>query len=122
VHALLLLLLGLGAVQLLVALAAVARGRRSHRAGTSSHARYSYSHAGLLAAGSLVLAVPLVLGLAMSSRRTLRSPDAHELPLGLRRAEREEDAHVERLERDRPLSPPDLPSRPAGCGTSRPHR
>jgi len=64
VHALLLLLLGLGVAQLLVALVAIARGRRSHRAGAASHARYSYSHAGLLAAGSVVLAVPIVLGLA----------------------------------------------------------
>ena len=63
-HALLLLLLGLDVAQLVVALVAIARGRRSHRAGAPSHARYSYSHAGLLAAGSVVLAVPIVLGLA----------------------------------------------------------
>jgi hypothetical protein len=63
VHALLLLLLGLGVGQLLVALVAIARGRRSHRAGAVSLARYSFAHAALLAAGSVVLAVPIVLGL-----------------------------------------------------------
>jgi hypothetical protein len=43
--------------------AALVRGRRSHKAGAPSHARYSYSHAALLAGGSIVLGVPIVLGL-----------------------------------------------------------
>jgi hypothetical protein len=62
-HTLLLVLLALDALQLLVAAAALVRGRRSLRAGAPSHARYSFLHAALLAAGSLVLAVPLLLGL-----------------------------------------------------------
>jgi hypothetical protein len=64
VHTLLLLLLVVDCGQFLVALAALGRGRRSHRAGAPSHARYSYSHAALLAAGSVVLALPIALGLA----------------------------------------------------------
>jgi hypothetical protein len=64
VHTLLLALLAFDGGQFLVATAALVRGRRSHRAGAPSHARYSYSHAGLLAAGSVVLALPLLLGLA----------------------------------------------------------
>jgi hypothetical protein len=64
VHTLLLLLLALDCGQFLVAFAALVRGRSSHRAGARSHARYSYSHAALLAAGSVVLALPIVLGLA----------------------------------------------------------
>ena len=62
-HALLVVLLARDAVQLLLAVAALARGRRSRRAGAPSHARYSYAHAALLAGGSIVLAVPIVLGL-----------------------------------------------------------
>lgn len=100
-HALLLLLLGLGAVQLLVALAAVARGRRSRRAGASSHARYSYSHAALLAAGSLVLAVPLVLGLADVVAEDVAvfvalALEAVVLPLARRALDRFEAAHYAR--------------------------
>jgi hypothetical protein len=63
VHTLLWLLLALDCAQLLVAAAALVRGRRSLRAGAPSHARYSYAHAALLAGGSLFLAVPIVLGL-----------------------------------------------------------
>jgi hypothetical protein len=63
VHTLLWLLLALDCVQLLVAAAALARGRKSLRAGAPSHARYAYAHAALLAGGSLFLAVPIVLGL-----------------------------------------------------------
>jgi hypothetical protein len=64
VHTLLLVLLGFDCGQLAVALAALVRGRRSHRAGAASHARYAFSHAALLAVGSVVLAVPILLGLA----------------------------------------------------------
>jgi hypothetical protein len=63
-HTLLLVLLGLDGLQLLIAATALVRGRRSLRAGAPSHARYSFLHAALLAGGSVVLAVPLVLGLA----------------------------------------------------------
>jgi hypothetical protein len=63
-HTLLLTLLALDCAQLVLAVAALVRGRRSLRAGAPSHARYSYAHALLLAAGSAVLAVPLLLGLA----------------------------------------------------------
>jgi hypothetical protein len=63
VQAFLWLLLALDCGQLAFALAAAARGRRSYRAGAPSHARYSYQHAALLAAGSVILAVPIVLGL-----------------------------------------------------------
>ena len=58
------LLLALDCGQLGFALAAAVRGWRSDRAGAPSHARYSYRHSALLAAGSVILAVPIVLGLA----------------------------------------------------------
>jgi hypothetical protein len=63
VRAFLWVLLGLDCVQLIVAVAALMRGRRSRRTGAPSHARYSSEHAALLAAGGAVLAVPIVLGL-----------------------------------------------------------
>jgi len=59
----LLVLLVLDCVQIAVALVAVGRSRRSHRAGAPSHARYSLEHAILLLGGALVLLVPIVLGL-----------------------------------------------------------
>jgi len=63
-HALLVVLLALDGVQAAVALIAVAHGRVRKRRDDHELARYSFRHAGLLLAGALVLAVPLVLGLA----------------------------------------------------------
>jgi hypothetical protein len=61
---LLLAALVLDALQLAAALVAVAQGRRRRARGEHLLADYSFRHAGLLAAGAIVLAVPLVLGLA----------------------------------------------------------
>lgn len=61
---LLLVALALDALQLAAALAAVAQGRRRRAREEHLLADYSFRHAGLLAVGAIVLAVPLVLGLA----------------------------------------------------------
>lgn len=61
---LLVAVLVLDAVQLGLALAAVAQGRRRRSRGEGLLAAYSFRHAGLLAAGAVVLAVPPILGLA----------------------------------------------------------
>jgi hypothetical protein len=60
---LLVVALGLDALQLVAGGAAVAQGRRRRSRGEDALASYSFRHAGLLVAGSIVLAVPLVLGL-----------------------------------------------------------
>ena len=57
-------LLVLDGAQLAVALAAGAHARRHRRRDEHALARYSRDHGLLLAAGALLLAVPLVLGLA----------------------------------------------------------
>jgi hypothetical protein len=56
-------LLALDVVQLGVAALAVAHGRRRRARGESVLARYSFSHAAELAAGSVALGIPVVLGL-----------------------------------------------------------
>jgi len=63
-RAILWMLLALDCLQVAFAVAAFVRGRRDARAGAPSHARYSYGHGLLLLGGALVLAVPVVLGLA----------------------------------------------------------
>jgi len=63
-RAVLYVLLAADCLQVAGALAAFARGRRSARAGAPSHAHYSLAHGVLLLAGAVVLAVPVVLGLA----------------------------------------------------------
>lgn len=63
-RAVLYVLLALDCVQLATALAAFGRGRQSSRAGAPSHARYSFAHGLLLLGGAIVLALPVVLGLA----------------------------------------------------------
>ena len=62
-HDLLLGLLSLDLLQIVVALLAFARSRRSYRAGAPSHARYAFEHGLLLLSGGAVLLVPIVLGL-----------------------------------------------------------
>jgi hypothetical protein len=57
-------LLAVDLVQVGFGVAALVRARRSSRAGAPSHARYSLGHGLLLLGGALVLAVPVVLGLA----------------------------------------------------------
>ena len=69
-HDVLLILLALDCVQMVVALLAFARSRRSRKAGAPSHARYSLEHAGLLLAGAIVLLVPIVLGLVDAVRES----------------------------------------------------
>jgi hypothetical protein len=77
VRQLLWVLLAVDVLQLASALAAgfvgAGRARRGRRAADGafhlSLARYSFGHAGLLALGACVLAVPVVLGLARSTRR-----------------------------------------------------
>jgi hypothetical protein len=64
VRVVLFVLLVVDCVQVAVAIAALVRARRSARAGAPSHARYSLGHGLVLLAGALVLAVPVVLGLA----------------------------------------------------------
>jgi hypothetical protein len=54
----------LNGLQLAAALAAVAHGRRRRAREEHRLAAYSFRHAALLAVGAIVLAVPLVLGLA----------------------------------------------------------
>jgi hypothetical protein len=63
-RAFLVALLGLDCLQLGVSLLAVAHGRRRRLRDEHQLARYSFGHARLLAAGAVVLALPLVLGLA----------------------------------------------------------
>jgi hypothetical protein len=101
VQAFLWFLLALDCVQLIFALAALARGRRSGRAGATSHARYSYQHSALLAAGSLILAVPIVLGLsgAVGERAAVSTALALELvvfPLAWKALGRFDTAHQAR--------------------------
>jgi VIT1/CCC1 family predicted Fe2+/Mn2+ transporter len=57
-------LLALDCLQIGLAVAAFVRGRRSAQTGAPSHARYSFAHGLLLLGGAVVLAVPVVLGLA----------------------------------------------------------
>ncbi|HEX6789223.1 MAG TPA: hypothetical protein VF091_08280 [Gaiellaceae bacterium] len=63
-RAVLYVLLALDCIQVAAAAAAFARARQSSRAGAPSHARYSFAHGLLLLGGSVVLALPVVLGLA----------------------------------------------------------
>lgn len=58
------MLLALDCVQIGFGLWAVVRSRRDLAAGAPSHARYSLSHGLILLAGALLLAVPVILGLA----------------------------------------------------------
>jgi len=64
VCALLYVLLAADCLQVAGALAAFVRARRSAQAGAPSHTRCSRAHGLLLLAGAVVLAVPVVLGLA----------------------------------------------------------
>jgi hypothetical protein len=61
---LLVVVLALDALQLAAAFAAIAQGRRRRAREEHRLASYSFRHAGLLAAGAIVLAVPPAFGLA----------------------------------------------------------
>ena len=63
-RSILFLLLALDCIQIGFGLWAVGRSRRSLAAGAPSHARYSLSHGLILLAGALLLALPVMLGLA----------------------------------------------------------
>jgi hypothetical protein len=63
-RAILYALLAVDCAQIVIAVAAFVRGRRSSQAGAPSHARYSFAHGLLLLGGAVLLALPVVLGLA----------------------------------------------------------
>jgi hypothetical protein len=64
VRVLLYVLLVVDCIQIGFGIAALVRARRSAAAGAPSHARYSTAHGLILLAGALLLAVPVILGLA----------------------------------------------------------
>jgi hypothetical protein len=60
----LVILVALDGLQLAAAVAALVQGSRRRRRGEDALSRYSHGHARVLAAGALLLAVPMALGLA----------------------------------------------------------
>jgi hypothetical protein len=60
----LVILLALDGLQLAAAGAAILQGSRRRGRGEDALARYSFGHARVLAGGAIVLAVPMILGLA----------------------------------------------------------
>lgn len=100
-HDLLLGLLALDGLQIVIAFLALARSRRSRSAGAPSLARYALEHALLLLGGSIVLLVPIVLGLTdtISEAAALYAAVALEFvafPVARAMLRRSEAAHLAR--------------------------